>query len=95
MALLVSARNVADATTKRRHRRLAHPCLCRHELDQSLDLTDVVKTAPDATRDSRQLRTFTPSAATHTNTVGRSRWTITRVAQLAVMSRWVKAISLI
>jgi hypothetical protein len=47
MALLVWSRNVADATTKVCHRQLAHPRLSRHEPDQSLDLTDVVKTVPD------------------------------------------------
>jgi hypothetical protein len=85
MALLVSARNVADATTKRRHRRLAHPRLSRHELDQSLDLTDVAKTAPDAAR-LAAIEDVDPKRGGE-KTVGRSRGTTTWVGQSAVISR--------
>src|SRR5712664_3406085 len=47
IALLVLARNVADGTTKRRHRQLAHPRLPGRSWISPWDLTDVVKTAPD------------------------------------------------
>src|SRR5882762_3139179 len=47
VALLVLARNVADGTTRQRHRRPAHPRHSRQEPISPWDRTDAVKTAPD------------------------------------------------